>query len=109
MRDNEGLRADVELFQQLLDMNASETQMQSVLRCGSQHELKSFWLSQMEACRKERPRLLSHANIAGAPDAILGVINDGDTEGTFAHHCPSPERSAPGPVVQSYIVRKERN
>lgn len=31
MRDNEGLRADVELFQQLLGMNASETQMQSVL------------------------------------------------------------------------------
>lgn len=28
MRDNEGLRADVELFQQLLDMNVSETQMQ---------------------------------------------------------------------------------
>lgn len=28
MRDSEGLRADVELFQQLLDMNASETQMQ---------------------------------------------------------------------------------
>lgn len=28
MRDNEGLGADVELFQQLLDMNATETQMQ---------------------------------------------------------------------------------
>jgi hypothetical protein len=28
MRDNEGLRADVELFQQLLEMNATETQMQ---------------------------------------------------------------------------------
>ena len=28
MRDNEGIRADVELFQQLLDMNASETEMQ---------------------------------------------------------------------------------
>ncbi len=28
MRDNEGLRADVELFQQLLDMNATERQMQ---------------------------------------------------------------------------------
>ena len=27
MRDNEGLRADVELFEQLLDVNASETQM----------------------------------------------------------------------------------
>lgn len=29
MRDQEGLRADVELFQRLLDMNASETQMQN--------------------------------------------------------------------------------
>src|SRR6185312_7152899 len=28
MRDSDGLRADVELFQQLLDMNATETQMQ---------------------------------------------------------------------------------
>lgn len=69
---------------------------------------RSFWLSQMEACRKERPPLLSHANITGAPDTILGVINDGDTGGTFAHHSPSPEISAPGPVVNR-ILCEERN
>jgi hypothetical protein len=28
MRDNQGLRADIELFQELIDKNASETQMQ---------------------------------------------------------------------------------
>jgi hypothetical protein len=71
---------------------------------------KSFWLNQMEACRKERPRLLSHGNITGAPDAILGVINDGDTGGNLCAPLPIPRKKCSGaPVVQSHIVRKERN